>query len=258
MDDPNQIGETAKALGITQLVPVIYKDAVQPAAKVVGQKLELVAQAVGIALAPLEGLVWSYEKTKDILSAKVTAKLSNKQPEDIAQPSPVVAGPIVMNMLFAAGEPHLREMYANLLSRAMHKPDSNKAHPSFVQVIQQLSPPEAKMLEAIAGRFTARKVLFREVNSQIAPKGKRRKSMCDQWREFCRKTDENCEQTLADAFYYNFIRLGFLIERTETTEIDGAMTYRGGSSDLSPRTETSLVLTEYGDLFLDVCVREMK
>jgi len=47
--------QAAKALGITQLVPAIYDDLLQPAAREVGQKFVAVAKAVGIALAPLGG-----------------------------------------------------------------------------------------------------------------------------------------------------------------------------------------------------------
>jgi hypothetical protein len=43
--------QAAKALAITQLVPTIYQDFLQPAATEVGQRLVVVAQAVGIALA---------------------------------------------------------------------------------------------------------------------------------------------------------------------------------------------------------------
>src|SRR5687767_11620318 len=106
--------QAAKELGITELVPAIYHDLLQPAAKEAGQQLVVVSKAVGIALAPLSATVWGYDRIRDYLSAKVAAKLATKPAEQIKSPDPVVAGPLIMGMAFASEAPHLREMYANL------------------------------------------------------------------------------------------------------------------------------------------------
>jgi hypothetical protein len=58
------VEQAAKELGITNLLPEIYKDLLHPAVKESGEKLVIVAKAVGIALAPLEGAVWGYEQIK--------------------------------------------------------------------------------------------------------------------------------------------------------------------------------------------------
>jgi hypothetical protein len=59
-------------------------------------------------LAPLEASVWGYERIKEYLSAKVAAKLACKPPEEIKSPPTIIAGPVVMGMIFATQEPHLR------------------------------------------------------------------------------------------------------------------------------------------------------
>ena len=104
----------------------------------------VVAKAVGISLAPLEGATWGYQQIKDYLSAKVAAKLANKAPADIKPPERHIAGPVVMGMVFADQAPHLKEMYANLLATAMHSPSADKAHPSFVQLYSSLRRPRLK------------------------------------------------------------------------------------------------------------------
>ena len=43
----------------------------------------------------------------------------------------------------------LRNMYANLLASSMNKTVKNHVHPSFVEIIKQLSPDEAKILQRI-------------------------------------------------------------------------------------------------------------
>ena len=61
MTEPKNVSpaeQAAEALGITQLVPTIYRDLLQPAAREAGQQLVVVARAVAIALAPLKAAVW--------------------------------------------------------------------------------------------------------------------------------------------------------------------------------------------------------
>src|SRR5574341_1689781 len=155
MTEPEQAStaeQAAKALGITQLVPTIYRDLLQPAAKETGQRLVVVARAVGIALAPLEAAVWGYERIRDYLAAAIAAKLAKKPADQIQTPDPVIAGPAIFSMVFTAEAPHLREMYATLLAHAAHTPSAPKVHPSFVQIVQQLSPAEAQILREIAAR----------------------------------------------------------------------------------------------------------
>ena len=89
-----------------------------------GKNILLVARAVSLGLSPLNATVWGFEQIGDFLKAKITAKLAGKPPEEIQVPARVIAGPVVMGMVFAAEEPHLREMYANLLATAMHGPSA--------------------------------------------------------------------------------------------------------------------------------------
>jgi hypothetical protein len=246
--------EAAKALGITQLMPTIYKDLLQPAAKETGQHLVVVAQAVGIALAPFETAVWGYQRIKDYLSAKVAAKLADTPPAEIISPDPVIAGPVMMSMVFAVEAPHLREMYANLVARAMHSPSASKAHPSFVQVIQQLSSAEARILQEIAKKFVPAETIFKELLDEGGLWEKGSKYISSQWQDFCLNFGVT-EKSLADAYYYNLIRLGILIERKET---EATLCDRDDMRSVVATTTTnSVMLTDYGDLFLDVCVRDI-
>lgn len=250
--------QAAKALGITQLVPAIYQDLLQPAAQEAGQRLVVVARAVSIALAPLEAMVWGYERIRDYLSAAVAVRLSTKSPKEIRSPDPIIAGPVILNMAFAAEEPHLREMYARLLACAMYSPSAPRVHPSFVQIVQQLSPAEAQILQQIAKAHITEAVLFQESLQGGLGANVGGDYISTQWRAFateCGVTDS----TIADVLYHNLIRLGILIERTEA---DSQYTPEGdderGAWSVSVDTTTInyVMLTAYGSLFLDVCVRD--
>ena len=147
MGDENKIRDAADAIaGVAKAVPV-YQDVVQPAAKEVGTALQTLAKTVHIALAPVSALVWGYEQLKDFVSTRVTERLKDVPPENIIPPKPNVAGPALEALRYTGHEESLSEMYANLLAAAMTKDTAAGAHPSFVEIIKQLTSDEAKLLK---------------------------------------------------------------------------------------------------------------
>jgi hypothetical protein len=245
--DPDSIAqETAKTLG--SLAPEIYHDILQPAAKEIGQRLIPVAKSVNVAVAPFEMLVWGYDRIKEYLSAKLTVKLASKGPGQINSPDTVIAGPVVMNMMFATNAPHLREMYANLLASAMHSASASKVHPSFVQIIQQLSSDEARLIQKIAKRCEVPGPLFNELDDPTLIKPNR--SLSELWLDFCSESSIQ-DNALSSAYYNNLIRLGLLRE-TSTAESRSGLPSAISSHVVTHR---AVVLTPYGNMFLDTCVR---
>jgi hypothetical protein len=159
-------------------------------------------------------------------------------------------------MIFAMEADHLREMYATLLACAMHSPSAPKAHPSFAQIIQQLSTVESQLLQEIAETHDEEAVLFQE-SLQLGGANIEGDSISRQWRGLCAKYNVS-DDTIADAMYYNLIRLGILIERTESdSEYFPAGTYGGTISvgHVNTTTTNYVMLTTFGSLFLDICVR---
>jgi hypothetical protein len=155
MSDDGEASNTKDIIDATtslvKAVP-IYDDLVQPAAKELGVALATIAKTVNVALSPISGVIWSYETIKDFVSTKVSQKLENVPPENIETPNPMVAGPALEALKYAGHEENLRNMYANLLANALDKETKNNAHPSFVEVIKQISPGEAALLLLISER----------------------------------------------------------------------------------------------------------
>jgi|GEM_PF-641617 len=146
MGEENKIRDAADAVkGIVEAVPV-YQDALQPAAKEVGAALQTLAKTIHVALAPLSGLIWGYERIKDYLEQALTEKLRDVPHERIVTPNPAVAGPAVEALRFAANEPSLRELYANLLATSMDADTARNAHPAFVEIIRQMTADEARII----------------------------------------------------------------------------------------------------------------
>lgn len=145
MSDENKIRDAADAVkGVVQSVP-IYQDVAQPAAKEIGAALQTVAKTVHIALAPVSGLVWGYDKIKDFVATSVSKRLEKVPPAQIKTPLPQIAGPALEALKYTGHDEQLREMFAKLLATAMNKATATEVHPSFVEIIKQLSSDEAKI-----------------------------------------------------------------------------------------------------------------
>ena len=127
----------------------VYQDLVQPAAKELGTALQTVAKTVHIALAPVSALVWGYDQIRDWVQKAVTEKLKDVPPEEITPPRVAVAAPTIEALRFAADEPILRELYANLLATSMTSMKRSKAHPAFVDIIKQLEVIDVHVLNYI-------------------------------------------------------------------------------------------------------------
>ncbi len=146
----DEIEGIAKATAeIVKAVP-IYDDAVQPVAQEVGKALKTMGGVINVALAPLSAMVYGYEIIGTKLKARLERKLTKTAPENIITPPLQVVGPLIEKYKYVHDNEDLSEMYVNLLASAMDKDSVQKAHPSFVSVISELSPDEAKLLKAIS------------------------------------------------------------------------------------------------------------
>jgi hypothetical protein len=144
-------GELIKA-GV-ELVKTAYDDALKPVSKEAGKALGTLGKTVNVALAPLRGLVWSWDRIEQYLSEAVERKLAQRKvPVDrITTPDPDIAVPAVQALTYSK----LRENYANLIATAMDKQTAGDAHPAFVEILKQLTADEAKILEFLpdVGRY---------------------------------------------------------------------------------------------------------
>lgn len=74
-------------------------------------------------------------------------KLSSVNPDKIVSPEPYVAVPALQYISYAISNKELFDLYANLLSKAMYADTKENVHPSFVEIIKQLSPVDSLVLK---------------------------------------------------------------------------------------------------------------
>lgn len=124
-----------------------YRDGLQPAVKQIGKGLETVTKAVSICLHPLRVAVWRYEQISAYLEPQLAERLANVDPSKIVEPDISIAGPALEAMRFTGSNKALQDLFAGLIATAMNSDIANQAHPSFVEIIKQLSSDEALLLK---------------------------------------------------------------------------------------------------------------
>jgi len=250
-NDDDSTLEKAKALNIGAVVPELYKDAVSPAAKEIGKGLKTVAQAANIALRPVAGLVWGYEKIEDYVISELPKKLSKRGGDEIISPEPHLAGPLLESLKYTGYKDSLREMYLNLLATSMDKDTAEKAHPSFVEIIRQLSSDEAKLLshfKELRG--------YPEIDSEWITYNWWRHEVYEDIKRRFKNVCENAEVELPDlylSYLDNLTRLKLIDFKQEVGEIE-LKTEFDDELKVEQESHEYLYVTSLGKQFIEACL----
>ncbi len=131
------------AADVLETVPQLYEDGLQDVAKESGKFLARIPKAINAALSGLD--IWiakreyNVEETKRILAIK----LENIDPQKIVPPDPHIAVPAMQAIAYSMDSAELRNMYANLLAKAMNSDLKSSVRAAFVEVIKQMEPIDA-------------------------------------------------------------------------------------------------------------------
>lgn len=126
-----------------------YKDVVSPSAKPIGTVLSYLPRTIRLAFSRWEKWIINGEESILLTSELLKKKLENIPEEKICEPEPFVAIPAIQQLSYCENSEDLRDMYANLLASSMNIDTKWKVHPSFVDIIKQLNPDEAKLLKSL-------------------------------------------------------------------------------------------------------------
>lgn len=149
MNGPEEAGK-AIVEGAAGLLPKVYEDGLQESVKEIGSSLHGV---VRLALKPVNLAVWSVEQSLE-WGARTVADLftRRKVPEErVQKPAPQLLDGVIRGLQVAGPDPDggLRDMYAALLATSMDSATADDAHPAFAEVIRQITPDEARILNLI-------------------------------------------------------------------------------------------------------------
>lgn len=133
-------------------VPEIYDDGLKKTVKESGEVAALIPRTIKAALAPLR--IWIAQKEYNVAETEklLEQKLKNINEEKIVSPESYVAVPAIQAISYSMNSVELRNLYANLLAKSMVISTKDKVHPSFVEIIKQMSPLDSIVFKEIMER----------------------------------------------------------------------------------------------------------
>lgn len=150
---PEGFNKLAGAIGDTlKTAPTIYEDALQPTVQEVGKFTARIPRAINAAFSGIDKWILNKEYAIDETKKLLAQKLENVEPEKIVEPEPYVAIPAIQAISYSMNSEELRNLYANLLAKAMNSDTKDLVHPSFVEIIKQMSPIDSLVFKTIMER----------------------------------------------------------------------------------------------------------
>lgn len=147
------IDKLAGAIGDTlKTAPTLYEDALQPTVQEVGKFAARIPRAINAAFSGLDKWILNKEYAIDETKKLLEKKLENVDPNKIVEPEPYVAVPALQAISYSMDSEKLRNLYANLLAKSMNIDTKDFVHPSFVEIIKQMSPIDIHVLEEISSK----------------------------------------------------------------------------------------------------------
>ena len=142
----------------------VYRDLAKPGVQQVGKSLSTVLGLGNTILWPIHLM---NEKSRMVLEAnleKYRVKLEHAPEEDICPVAPKIGVPIAEKLSYVTNEV-ISDMYLELLARASMSHSASVAHPGFVNIIENISPDEAVLLQTVQQQLDG--IPFVEMRFQI-------------------------------------------------------------------------------------------
>lgn len=246
---------------VTQTAGKAYDDIAHPTAHVTGQIVSFIPRTVKVWLGKWEKWILNGEYAIKETEKLLEEKLKRTPQDKIVEPEPYVAVPAIQQLSYSFDSEELRDMYANLLAASMNIDTKWDVHPSFVEIIKQLTPDEAKLLKKMPeNTMTYAPLIDLRVNLGNG------RGHISTIRNFTNIADGVCESPQNISTYiYNLNRLG-IINVLEDIHVMESEKYhplehhpfvvglRQGISQSSTIHRKSYHLTEFGKTFIETCV----
>ena len=115
-----------------------------------GRSALTVTKAINNVLLPIAAVNFGFEKAKEYFENRFATDFKNATknipPAEVVEPKASVAAPALQGLGFRHQEPNIKQMYLNLLRTAVDRRSKTGGHPSFSEIIKQLSAEEAGLL----------------------------------------------------------------------------------------------------------------
>lgn len=244
---------------IAKLLPSadkIYDDLGSGVAKELGGILTDVAKTFRLILAPIQYTA----ALQDALRVNLAKSLRKVSAESLITPVRSLALPICEQLRFHESG-ILAELYINLLSCSMDRERVSYAHPGFINVIAQMAPDEALLLEQLSGNEGKIYIQCVDKNGvhysplEIERRALYSKAIYDQSIEaridsYVAKPEKLASPDLFLTYLEHLVALG-IVEYTNENEIYSS----AGISRYGLQSESFVIkLSKFGRLFRTACM----
>ena len=247
--------------GSMQLVNQFYQDLAQPTVKTIGKTLGTTFE---FATIPALVLGLATEKVKANFAHRLEEykkKLEKIPEEDRCVVEPEIGEPIIRNLMNTTND-QIADLFTTLLANASNIKTLDKAHPKFAQIVQNMTPDEARIIQYLKGKDFVCYVDF---------KGEEEKGFCTL---MSHATLIPVEIQLAypeniNAYISNLISQGILSDKVSIYKINDIEVYneiikmhmQTLKSKWIPKefqkittSRGYLQITDFGDLFINACI----
>lgn len=188
------------------LIKEIYGDVAKPGVTQVGIALATVIGLLNTCLSPIKFLNEKTELNRQKNLEKLAERFSEIPADQVIEAPSEIAVPIAEKLVYVSNE-ELRNLYIELLAKASTNDLCSSAHPSFVNIINSLSPDEAIILEHL---YTNKKTAIPCIEVRLHDS---KRSSSTRLTPYYSEYDNNSELTFnenASAYISNLIGLGIL------------------------------------------------
>lgn len=132
--------------GTPNILGQVYTDLAQPGVKAVGQALGTVLEFSTSFLLPVKLLNEKFKLNFTKRLNEYKEKLEEIPEEKRCEVHPQIGTPIVEKLTYTTND-EIADLFTTLLASASNTDSVNAAHPSFVNMIERLSPDEARIIK---------------------------------------------------------------------------------------------------------------
>lgn len=95
-----------------------------------------------------------YAYDLEIYNYELSQAIANVPPENLIEPDIQTTAQALENSKYCIESEELRKMFVNLISKSVNYAYVEKVHPSFAEIIKQMSPLDARILKSMNPRYS--------------------------------------------------------------------------------------------------------
>lgn len=258
----NEIVDLVKAT--PNILGQVYGDLAQPSVKAVGNALGTVFEFSTSFLLPVKLLNEKFKLNFTKRLNEYKEKLEQIPEEKQCEVHPQIGTPIIEKLSYTTND-EIADMFTTLLANASNVDMVNTAHPSFVNMIERMSPDEARLLSYLKGKEDIQYCVFNGNTSN----GNGFVTLLDHVTMLDDEVVFSFPQNIG-AYLANFVSLGIIkdmngqyrMDKTIYNKIKDKYNLKQLEAQLVPNSfqsisveESYYLITDFGKLFIKACIK---